>query len=84
MYIVFRLHPDGDSYSLFQTEEEAMKMYNETDLIPESRVVVAKIEDVKDFGWGNYGDMYGADVIADTDESQDEVNELQRLAGIKK
>ena len=50
MYIVFRLHPDGDSYSLFQTEAEAMKMYNETDLIPESRIVVAKIEDSKDFG----------------------------------
>lgn len=84
MYIVFRLHPDGDSYSLFASEDEAMKMYNETDLIPESRIVVAKIEDPKDFGWGNYGDMYGADVIADTDENQDEVNELKRLAGIKR
>jgi hypothetical protein len=84
MYIVFRLHPDGDSYSLFQTEAEAMKMYNETDLIPESRIVVAKIEDSKDFGWGNYGDMYGADVIADTDENWDDVNELQKIAGIKK
>ena len=88
MYIVFRLHPDGDSYSLFQSEDEAMNMFinerNTINMIPEGRVVVAKIEDTKDFGWGNYGDMYGAEVIADTDESIDEVNELQRLAGIKK
>lgn len=84
MYIVFRLHPDGDSYSLFQSEDEAMNMFNTTDMIPEGRVVVAKIENVKDFGWGNYGDMYGAEVLADTDNDTDEVNELQRLAGIKK
>lgn len=84
MYIVFRLHPDGDSYSLFQSENEAMDMFKTTGMIPEGRVVVAKIENTKDFGWGNYGDMYGAEVIADSDESIDEVNELQRLAGIKK
>ena len=84
MYIVFRLHPDGDSYSLLQSEDEAMDMFNNTDMIPEGRVVVAKIEDTKDFGWGNYGDMYGAEVIADTDESIDEVKELQKIAGIKK
>ena len=84
MYIVFRLHPDGDSYSLFQSEDEAMNMFKTTDKIPEGRVVVANIENVKDFGWGNYGDMYGAEVLADTDNDTDEVNELQRLAGIKK
>jgi hypothetical protein len=84
MYIVFRLHPDGDSYSLFQSENEAMEMFKTTDLIDEGRVVVAKIEDPKDFGWGSYGDMYGADVIADTDENIDEVSELQKIAGIKK
>jgi hypothetical protein len=84
MYIVFRLHPDGDSYSLFQTEDEAMKMFNTTDMIPEGRVVVAKIENVKDFGWGNYGDMYGAEVLADSENEIDEVKELQKIAGIKK
>ena len=84
MYIVFRLHPDGDSYSLFQSEDEAMKMFNDTEMIDEGRVVVAKIEDPKDFGWGNYGDMYGAEVLADSENEIDEVSELQKIAGIKK
>jgi hypothetical protein len=84
MYIVFRLDPDGDSYSLFQSEDEAMNMFNNTDATFDTRIVVAKIEDPKDFGWGNYGDMYGAEVIADTEENIDEVDELQKIAGIKK
>lgn len=87
MFIVIHASPDGDRYSLHATEEAARKVYEDfKDRVygEDETVFLAKIDNPTDFGFGSYGDMYGADVLETSSEEMDEVTQLQKTAGIKK
>jgi len=86
MFIVIHASTDGDRYSIHATEEAARKVYEDfkEDLSMDDTVVLAKINNPTDFGFGAYGDMYGADVLEISSEEMDEVTQLQKTAGIKK
>lgn len=90
MYIVFRLNPDGDSYSIQNDLNAAKAKFEEWkgQEVGDNGIVLAEITDTDDFGFGARGDMYGVNVIEDSwndEESElDEMSKLQQAAGIKK
>ena len=87
MFIVIHASTDGDRYSIHATEEAARKVYEdfkEGVYGEDDTVILAKINNPTDFGFGAYGDMYGADVLETSSEEMDEVTQLQKTAGIKK
>jgi hypothetical protein len=90
MYFVININPDGDRYAIHQDYDAAKQAYEdakESMYSDEEDVILAKILQLNDFGFGARGDMYNAEVLAqasqDTD-SVDEVSKLQQAAGIKK
>jgi hypothetical protein len=90
MYFIININPDGDRYAIHQDYDAAKQAYEdakESMYSDEEDVILAKILQLNDFGFGARGDMYNADVLAqasqDTD-NVDEVSKLQQAAGIKK
>lgn len=76
MYILFRLNPDGDSYSLFNEKELASKAFqdivqtfnedvnNRKDMgWDDYKTLLCEITDPNDFGFGSRGDVYGMEII---------------------
>lgn len=67
MFIVFLVDPDGDSYSLFNTLEEAKEEFKtqvETfQEFEEMQVIIAEITNPKDFGFGTRDEVFGMEVI---------------------
>jgi len=76
MYIIFNLDPDGDSYSLHGKIEDAryifdrkVKQWSEAVNNREEvgwddyKTLLCEITNLSDFGFGNYGDVYGMTII---------------------
>lgn len=67
IYSIFLLDPDGDSYALFNTLEEAKEEFEikvETfKEFEEMSLVLGEVTNPKDFGFGARGDVFGMEVI---------------------
>lgn len=90
MYFVININPDGDRYAIHQDYDAAKQAYDEmkdSKYLDEEDVILAKVLQPNDFGFGARGDMYNVDVLAQASEDADnvdEVSKLQQAAGIKK
>lgn len=81
MYVVIRSNPDGDSYHMSSSLDNARVAFsNECKIIDESIidsdecVSLLKVDEDVDFGRGSYGDWYGCEVIEEfyTDSENDD------------
>ena len=76
MYIIFNLDPDGDSYSLHGKIEDARYIFdrkvkewseavNNREEVgwDDYKTLLCEITNLSDFGFGNYGDVYGMTII---------------------
>jgi hypothetical protein len=65
-YILINQSYDGDSYKLYPHTEEGLAQAKE-DLESGKEdnysIVIAEVETGRGFGWGNRGELYGAEVI---------------------
>lgn len=81
MYVVVRSNPDGDSYHMSSSLENARIAFarectfvNESIIDSDEAVFLVSVKEDEDFGRGGYGDWYGCEVVdefypeSDTDE----------------
>ena len=65
-YVIIEANPDGDSYEIHQKIKEAKKSFDRRKLTvsiwAEGTIYLVEVKDKK-FGFGNSGEIYGADVI---------------------
>lgn len=70
MYVVIRSNPDGDSYHMSSSLENARvaftkecKIVDESIIDSDECVALLKVNEDVDFGRGSYGDWYGCEII---------------------
>jgi hypothetical protein len=70
MYIVIRSNPDGDSYHMSSSLDNARvafsnecKLVNESIIDSEERVALLRVDEDVNFGSGAWGDWYGCEVV---------------------
>ena len=72
MYILISFSEDGDSYNFFTDLDEASDAFSDAQYEAtlgdsDSKVALLKIQPGVEFGFGQYGDVYGAEVIMERD-----------------
>jgi hypothetical protein len=72
MYILISFSEDGDSYNFFTDLDEASAAFSDAQYEAtfgdsDSKVVLLKIQPGVEFGFGQYGEVYGAEVIMERD-----------------
>lgn len=66
MYILINFNEDGDSYNFFTDLEKARTAFNDSKYnaaVCNYTVFLLKIQPGVEFGFGNRGELYGAEVI---------------------
>ena len=70
MYIVIRSNPDGDSYYMSSSLDNARtsfererKIVEESIIDSEESVALLSVKEDEDFGRGAWGDWYGCEVV---------------------
>jgi hypothetical protein len=70
MYIVIRSNPDGDSYHMSSSLDNARtsfererKIVEESIIDSEESVALLSVKEDEDFGRGAWGDWYGCEVV---------------------
>ena len=70
MYIVIRSNPDGDSYHMSSSLDNARIAFarectfvNESIIDSEERVALLRVDEDVNFGSGAWGDWYGCEVV---------------------
>lgn len=79
MYIVVRSNPDGDSYYLTSSLDNARtsfererKIVKESIIDSEESVALLSVKEDEDFGRGAWGTWYGCEVIEEFGEFSDD------------
>ncbi len=73
MYILINCSFDGDQYKLVQNLEEGKKAFKESiDTEFFHKIYLLEVEVGKEFGFGSRGDVFGANVIEEWENEEDE------------
>jgi len=79
MYVVIRSNPDGDSYYMSSSLDNARtsfererKIVEESIIDSEESVALLSVKEDEDFGRGAWGDWYGCEVIEEFGEFSDD------------
>jgi len=79
MYVVIRSNPDGDSYYLTPSLDNARasfekerKIVKESIIDTQESVALLSVKEDEDFGRGAWGDWYGCEVIEEFGEIPDD------------
>jgi hypothetical protein len=73
MYVLINCNWDGDYYAIFNKLESAMEAFKESTDGFNHKVILVKPNEIgEDFGFGSRGEIFGAEVIQEWDESDGE------------